>query len=341
MGIVYREYIMSATIDQEYEWSDSEIKMITAKYKRILEDSAYLLNYAVSLDTIDTYLQMSIVILGLTAGFITALTNIDESVRTYVGSIFSLVSSIIAGLMSIKKFGTTSGKYYGAYQDYKELSTSLNNLLIRLRTDQKYAQLNIYIARKEAKYEILFPKNRLTNEKINQECVFLSTITEQNLAKRSLEQSEQLLQEKEKKQNERCHTFIERKSYIYLHEIKLQLYKRYIETARQRDAKEIILDFEDYENYFRIKHVEQYTLITDKYSEYQQRQLQTYYNTSSTGSSYDYEKIEKEIASSPLMRMPEAIFCKKIIHRFHEHLNTIKSAESSTDETVYSFDNLI
>jgi hypothetical protein len=324
-------------LDLEYEWSDSEIKMITVKYKRILEDSAYLLNYAVTLDTIDTYLQMSIVLLGLTAGFVTALTNIDESVRTYIGSIFSLVSSIIAGMMSIKKYGTTSGKYYGAYQDYKELSTSLNNLLIRLKTDQKYEQLNIYIARKEAKYEILFPKNRLTNEKIKTECAFLSTITEQNLNRRSLEQSEKILKEKEAKQNERCHTFIERKSYIYLHEIKLQLYKRYVETARQRDEKEIILDFENYENYFRIKHVEQYTLITDKYSEYQQRQLQMYY----TDTSYNYEKIEKEIASSPLMRMPEAIFCKKIIHCFHEHLNTIKSGESSTDETVYSFDNLI
>jgi hypothetical protein len=320
----------------EYEWEANELALIRSKYKAILEDSSYLLNYAVYQDTVNNCLQIIIVILGLIAGFVSAISGIDASVKTYIGSVFSLLSSLLAGVMSIKKFGTNSGRYYGAYQEYKELATYMNNLLITLKADQKYEQLNILIARKEAKYEIMFPKNKISLEKITVACAALSTLTESNLASRTAERANKVKKEELDKQDRHCRQFMDRKAYIFLHEIKLQLYKTYVEQARARDTREVILDFENYENYFRVKHVEQFQAITEKYNEYQRRQLCAYYTAEEV---YHHTKIEEEIGSSPLLRMPDNVFYQKVLHRFHEHTKTIK--ENPTDTEIYAFDNII
>ena len=322
-----------------YDYEASEISMMQTKYQSIMEDSSYLLNHAVYLDTVNNTMQITIVILGLIAGFVSAISGIDAVVKTYIGSVFSLLTSMIAGVMSIKKFGVNSGRYYAAYQEYKELATYLNNLLLSLRADQKFQDLNLSIAGIEAKYEIMFPKNKVSLEKVLVACNTLKELTEQSMVKRDQDRDAKLKNDLAAKKLARARLFLDRKAFIYLHEIKLQLYKRYVETAHARDSKEVILDFENYENYFRVKHVEQFQVITDTYNDYQRRQLQAY-RLATDGETFNYAKIDEELNSVPLFRMPEKLFYQKVLHRFHEHLKTIKE-KTGTDTDIYSFDNLI
>ena len=53
--------------------------------------------------------------------------------KTYLIYIFTLGITLIGGINSIKKFGQNSGKYYSAYQEYKELITYINNIFVTLK----------------------------------------------------------------------------------------------------------------------------------------------------------------------------------------------------------------
>ena len=75
-----------------YEWTFDEFKMIESTYERLSINSANLLEIAKSCKSKESFMQYTIVLLGLTSSFMSALPGISDGIRTYIVSIFTLLS---------------------------------------------------------------------------------------------------------------------------------------------------------------------------------------------------------------------------------------------------------
>ena len=325
-------------ISKDYEWTKTDIEYIKPKYVKLINNSLILLRMAKQKEKVDSVLQILVVIFGIISSFIINISSIDDLAKTYLISIFTLGTTLIGGINSIKKFGQNSGKYYSAYQEYKELITYINNIFVRLKADQTYEQLNNQITKKESKFEIMLPQSSIKNIVSIEKEVEL----EFEKACKNIENN-YILMERETKikeeiaKRELYRKIIEKKSYIFLQEIRLKLYREYVmNTKLNSDEDEAIsvLDLNSYENYFRTNKVKTYNQIVYRYKEYIDQQLATYIISKTDNETiYDYSQIERELLNDLLLRYETNLFYN-IVN------NKVKEYEKEIIATKYSDDNV-
>ena len=329
-----------ASIDKELNWSKTDIEYIKPKYIKLIDNSTTLLKMAKQKEKIDSTLQILVVIFGIISSFIMNISGIDDMVKTYLISIFTLGITLIGGINSIKKFGQNSGKYYSAYQEYKELITYINNIFVTLKADHTYEQLNNQINKKESKYEIMLPKSSIreigTIEK-QVEDEYTRAIASINNRYKLIEEENRLSEELTKKELYR--NIIKKKSYIFLQEIRLKLYREYVVKTKISNSGDpiSILDLSSYENYFRTNKVKTYNQIVYRYKAYIDQQLATYIISKSDNGdiNYDYGQIERELINDLLLRYETNLFYNIINNKVKDYEKEIIEAEY-TEEHINS-----
>lgn len=321
---------LSSESDEEishYDWTPNEFYMLRSTYERLSINSARLLETAKTCKTRESTFQYLIVLLGLSSSFISALPGINETVRAYITSAFTLTSAIIGGFMSKKRYGQKAGKYYSAYQEYKDLLTAIDNIMVSLKSDRSYESFNYFISKIESKYEIFLPVDIINVEKIKSECDYkFSTV------KSRFERLEQ------EKINQKYKNFIDRKSYIYLHECKLKMYRTYVYKIKVEKKNEKIMGCYEYEDWCRINHPEKYKTFTKVYDDYVKSQISRYYDYGE----YNAQKIDLELSTKKVMSVNEKEFIRIIYDKFIEYQNAIKDSQyekgEEEDKQNYSLD---
>ena len=329
-----------ASIDKELNWSKTDIEYIKPKYIKLIDNSTTLLKMAKQKEKIDSTLQILVVIFGIISSFIMNISGIDDMVKTYLISIFTLGITLIGGINSIKKFGQNSGKYYSAYQEYKELITYINNIFVTLKADHTYEQLNNQINKKESKYEIMLPKSSIREIGIIEKQVedeYTRAIASINNRYKLIEEENRLSEELTKKELYR--NIIKKKSYIFLQEIRLKLYREYVVKTKISNSGDpiSILDLSSYENYFRTNKVKTYNQIVYRYKAYIDQQLATYIISKSDNGdiNYDYGQIERELINDLLLRYETNLFYNIINNKVKDYEKEIIEAEY-TEEHINS-----
>jgi len=302
-----------------YEWTFDEFKMIESTYQRLSINSAHLLEIAKSCKSKESFMQYTIVLLGLTSSFMSALPGIPSEIRTYIVSIFTLLSAMLGGIMSKKSYGQKAGKYYSAYQEYKDILTSIDNMIVTLKSDRNYESFNLHISKIESKYEIFLPIETIDIIKIRHDCLIKFDSI-----------SDRFKQVDNMKQIEKFKNFMDRKSYIYLHECKLKMYRQYVYKSKIKDGidEKDILDCYSYENFCRIHHPNKFKTFSQVYNDYINIQLSRYKN----GNDYDGNKIKNELSTNKLFSLEEREFNRILYEKFIEYQNTIKKREYKEEE---------
>ena len=229
--------------NKEYTYSDDQIDTMLIKYKEILPKSVQLLRDSKKRFKFANASQGMIILLSLIISYLTAISGIDETFKTYIVTAFSLLSAIISGLTTFFDFSNEGAKYYNAYIELKETCTYLENLMITLKCDEKYQRLVINIDKKVNKYELLI-KDSMTEDAMKKKTTeWEKKITDaKHNRKIKLEQEQELKQkyllEQEMKQKEleyktKFQSFIERKRYIYRKDELMDLYQQYLEGSGQ------------------------------------------------------------------------------------------------------------
>jgi len=312
---------MSQIVQNEYVWKNSDIKLIFPKYKEFNNNSYIFLAKAKEKETKNMIFQSISVVIGLTVGFISAISGIEESTRVFIVSSFSFLSSILGALMALKKYGQDAGKYYAAYKEYKDTAVYLKNLITTFKADQTYEQLNISLTKKESIYEIMLPREELnldneeTRKKINSAYSSLESVVNDRI-KIETERIENAL------------LFIKRKLTIFLFEIKLRLYEKYVVEAFINDGvnHSDILSFDSYIDYLRVKNPQAYSMIQDTYKQYQKQQIAPFYkNGIISVDNLAFDQIEEELKFSQICQLDEDTFADWVNDTFNEHCETIRN----------------
>lgn len=322
-------------VKNEYEWTKNEFSMIYSTYTKLSINSAKLLDVARSCKKKDSILQYVVVVLGLAASFVSAIPGIDNTLKAYITSSFTLMTAIIGGIMSKKQYGQKAGQYYSAYQEYKDILTTIDNIMVTFKSDRKYEIFNYHISKVESKYEILLPTNVVNEDIITNDCRTRFNQVHGRLDKIENEKIKKDEEEKEMKSLEKYKKFIDYKSYIYLHERKLKMYKEYVISSTDKGMK--ILDCYEYENYCRINFPGIYNDLSKKYDDYIKEQIKGYY-ISKVPLLFDKDKIEMELTTKRYLNLDRKEFTKKIYDKFIEYQHNIKNTEYFLNKEIEDTD---
>jgi hypothetical protein len=303
----------SPTPQMKYEWTLTEFDMLRSTYKRLSINSARLLETAKSCKNKESVMQYIIVMLGLASSFLSALPGINETVRAYMTSIFTMLTALLGGWMSKKAYGQKAGKYYSAYQEYKDLLTIIDNIMVTLKSDRDYESFNYLISKIESKYEIFLPINVIDEEKIDKDCMHKFEL----LGKRLEDMKTQKLREKYK-------IFIDRKSYMYMHESKLNLYRQYVFIEKFEKKSGKVFGCYEYEDWCRIHYPDKFKKFTEIYDRYVKAQIERFLLANGD---YDSKRIEMEISTRRMMSLPEREFTRTVHEKFLAFQEQIRSQE--------------
>lgn len=303
----------SANGGSTHEWTLHEFQMMRTTYERLSINSARLLETAKTCKKKESFLQYAVVLLGLSSSFIAALPGINDTVRAYFTSTFTLLSALIGGWMSKKAYGQKAGKFYSAYQEYKDLLTIIDNIMVSLKSDRDYESFNYLISKVESKYEIFLPIDVIDVLKIQQECFEKFRHLNDRFERQELEKIRQ-----------RYRLFIDRKSYIYLHECKLTLYRKYVFTEKFEKKSTKLFGCYEYEDWCRIHYPEKYQEFTRIYDRYIKTQTERFFTSNGD---FNGPKIDLELSTRRLMTMDERDFLRKMHEKFVAYQNKIRDQE--------------
>lgn len=215
--------------------------------------------------------------------------------------------------MSKKAYGQKAGKYYSAYQEYKDLLTIIDNIMVTLKSDRDYESFNYLVSKVEGKYEIFLPIDVIDVQKIQEEC-----------DKKFLTLHLRLADLEKQKQRDKYKLFIDRKSYIYLHECKLKLYRRYVFQEKYEKKSQKVFGCYEYEDWCRIHYPEMYTNWTNTFDSYVKAQIGRFLLANGD---YNSKNIELEMSTRRMMSLPEREFTRLIHEKFISYQNIIRSQE--------------
>lgn len=304
---------LSLTPSEKYEWSLTEFNMLQATYEKLSVNSARLLETSQRCNHKENVMQYLVVILGLTSSFVAALPGINETVRAYITSSFTLLTAILTGWMTKKEYGKKSGKYYSAYQEYKDLITNIDNIMVTLKSDRDYESFNFLISKIESKYEIFLPIDEIDAMRIRTKC------------KEKFEHLHRRFDDlKKEKVKEKYKLFVDRKSYIYQHESKLNLYRQYVYVEKFVKKSPKILSSTEYEDWCRIHFPERYQEIMRTHDRYVTRQRERFFLANGD---FNTQVIEMEISTRRTMSLPDREFHRLIHERFVNFQNQIRDRE--------------
>lgn len=322
-----------------YTFNDTEILQIKDRYKQLLFSSKQFLSLSKQYNLFDQSAKISILILSLITSFINAISGIDPTIRTYLTSSFTLCSSIIAGIVTIKKFGQESGQYFAAYGEYKELTTLLNNILTSFNSEQSYNQLNNLITQKEKKYELLLPSKKETEQYDYELLNHLDIMVNTEINKRKETDKTKKEKEEETKWLAHYNIFLERKKTIFLFESMCEYFNNYVKIQKEKNEP-IISSFYQLEQLMRQKETEKYKDWVKCSSFYQTVQLSIYFKNPQKPISLDnldQDKINLEWNHSPLLQYTDTEFNDKCKEKLYYYEQLILS-EENTHEFPLVFD---
>jgi hypothetical protein len=142
------------------KYDNREIYLLFKRFKRLHRDAGRLLNQSHQTSRISLIIKLSIVVLGLVTSYVSAISGIEETRKTYITTIFSLGSALLSGLTSVKNFSRDSSKYYSGYMDYLELATKIEPIFYNFEGDVPYKNLVADIDKVITKYEGMINKTK-------------------------------------------------------------------------------------------------------------------------------------------------------------------------------------
>jgi len=137
-----------------------EILLIFNRFKRLHLDAGRMLIQSQKNSRISLGIKITIIMLGLSTSYVSAVSGIQDDIKTYITTIFSLGSAVLSGLTSIKNFSKDSTNLYTGYSDYIQLATEIEPIFYHFEGSIPYKELIKDIDKMIAKNEGMIEKTK-------------------------------------------------------------------------------------------------------------------------------------------------------------------------------------
>lgn len=170
---------------QIIEYDPQEMYILEKRFQRLHRDSARLLAKSQDYKQYSVRIKLVIVLFSLATSYLTAISGINEVLKTYLAASFSLFSAILSGATTIKNFSADSARMYTGYMEYQQKASFIEPIFHHFRGTIPYSELLESIDKLLTKYEMDVDKT-YTEKVANAEkrCVYLYEIMEETIRRK-------------------------------------------------------------------------------------------------------------------------------------------------------------
>jgi hypothetical protein len=125
----------------EYE----QIYILEKRFQRLHRDSVELLAKSQRYDKISKCIKAFIIVFSLASSYLSAVSGIDDIMKSYMITAFSLACAVASGMSSIKNFGNESSRLYAGYTQYQMKCSEVEQAFFHFQHQMEYHKLILSI----------------------------------------------------------------------------------------------------------------------------------------------------------------------------------------------------
>jgi len=126
---------------QLYTYEYEQIYILEKRFQRLHRDSVQLLAKSQHYDKISKYIKAFIIVFSLASSYLSAISGIEEVMKSYMITAFSLACAVASGMSSIKNFGNESGRLYAGFTQYQLKCSEVEQAFFHFQHHVEYHKL--------------------------------------------------------------------------------------------------------------------------------------------------------------------------------------------------------
>jgi hypothetical protein len=136
-----------------FYYQDDQVYLLDKRFQRLQRDGVKLLSKSQTYDKITKVIKIITIIFSLSSSYLSAVSGINEMLKNYLITSFSLLCAVVSGISSIKNYSSESTRLYIGYTNYLLKCSEVEQAFYHFEGTMPYDELVLSIDRLFAEYE--------------------------------------------------------------------------------------------------------------------------------------------------------------------------------------------
>jgi len=136
-----------------FQYEDEQVYLLDKRFQRLHRDAVKLLSKSQLYDKITRIIKGIVIVFSLSSSYLSAISGVDEYIKIYLITSFSLLCALVSGISSIKNYSSESTRLYMGYTHYLLKCSEVEQVFYHFQGTMPYDELILSIDKLFTEYE--------------------------------------------------------------------------------------------------------------------------------------------------------------------------------------------
>lgn len=136
-----------------FQYEDEQVYLLDKRFQRLHRDAVKLLSKSQLYDRITRIIKGIVIVFSLSSSYLSAISGVDEYIKSYLITSFSLLCAVVSGISSIKNYSSESTRLYMGYTHYLLKCSEVEQVFYHFQGTMPYDELILSIDKLFTEYE--------------------------------------------------------------------------------------------------------------------------------------------------------------------------------------------
>ena len=136
-----------------FQYEDEQVYLLDKRFQRLHRDAVKLLSKSQLYDKITRIIKGIVIVFSLSSSYLSAISGVDEYIKSYLITSFSLLCALVSGISSIKNYSSESTRLYMGYTHYLLKCSEVEQVFYHFQGTMPYDELILSIDKLFTVYE--------------------------------------------------------------------------------------------------------------------------------------------------------------------------------------------
>lgn len=136
-----------------FQYEDEQVYLLDKRFQRLHRDAVKLLSKSQLYDRITRIIKGIVIVFSLSSSYLSAISGVDENIKSYLITSFSLLCAVVSGISSIKNYSSESTRLYMGYTHYLLKCSEVEQVFYHFQGTMPYDELILSIDKLFTEYE--------------------------------------------------------------------------------------------------------------------------------------------------------------------------------------------
>jgi len=138
---------------ETFQYEDEQVYLLDKRFQRLHRDAVKLLGKSQLYDRITRFIKGFIIVFSLSSSYLSAISGLDDVMKSYLITAFSLACALASGVSSIKNYSSESTRLYMGYTHYLLKASEVEQSFYHFKGTMPYDDLILSIDKLFTEYD--------------------------------------------------------------------------------------------------------------------------------------------------------------------------------------------